>query len=239
MPEQLLDRAPKVIEVTHNIWSGQNPKDVHDNLQRLVEDCARIAGDEPHAVKVQEGKRYERCIPGYERITDDTGHPENSNCILFVRRRGVTIHRDFEIAGDEPWVVVRYNTDKQPRIYPGATYSVGDGPKLDSVVVHRVPARGHNDDAWADEHRELVDFADRRHNRRPDRPLIFGGDWNGRRGDPRPLSIDALAKEIGGDVRLKGIDGFVTRNMTGRVHELSGKYGSDGHKPVLFIGRPA
>lgn len=245
MPEPaLLERdrptlGPRYVEVTHNVWSGQHPASVHDNLQHLVDDCTRIAGEPPHAVKVQEGLRYERTIPGYERIAHDEGHRELSNCILFVRKAGVTVHRDFELGGDEPWIVVRYGTRKEPRLYPGATISLdAGGPRIDTVVVHRVPARGHNDEAWAEEHHGLVAYADRRANRHPNRALSLGGDWNGRGNDPRPLSVPALAREIDADVRLRGIDGFLTRGFTGRVHQLSGKYGSDGHQPVLFIGHP-
>lgn len=217
--------------VTFNGWSGN--RDWRGNLTDLADDTSM-----PHVIATQETYRFDGNVPGYERhdITEP-GNPRAGNCVLFVRHRGVTICRERDIDVEGPgWVGPKHGIQQPPRDFTGLSIlTEEDGQRWDVLNVHRTWTHNlrTNMGAWAAEHRELVDFADRRHRAAPGRPLVMLGDWNGRKSDPRPLSVSGLAKAIGADVRLRRIDGALTRDCEGRAKRLPGRYGSDGHHPVL------
>lgn len=221
----------RLLVVTHNVWSGQSPKSVRDNLSRLVVDVAARWDEKPHVLLLQEAKRFDGTLTGYVRVAHDGGHADNSNCVMLVRADVGIRFPSREVTNSENWVVVSHDKTHPPRVWPAPTLIYPPTVEWDVVDVHRVPARGANDDAWAAEHQAIVDYADQR----PDgRPLVLGGDWNGKTDDPRPLSITALAGQIDARVRVKGIDGFLLRDCAGEAVKLPDKYGSDHHKPVVI-----
>lgn len=214
--------------VTFNMWVGN--RDPRQNLMALAFDTNR-----PHVIALQEARRFNGTIPGYERHdVDEPGNPESDNCVLLIRKEGVQVKRERDIDVKGPaWIGPKHGLKHPPRDFPGITVEV-DGQRWDVVNVHRSWTGGlrHNMGSWTAEHRALVSFADRRAQFAPNRPLAFVGDWNGRRSDPRRFAMRDLNKSIGGRLLLKGIDGALVRGCRGRARRLDEKYGSDAHKPV-------
>lgn len=222
---------PELRVATFNVWVGQSPARLEENLTRLAKDT-----DRPHVIALQEAKRYNGTIRGYVRhAVAEPGNPEADNCVLLIRK-DVTIHRDRDIDVDGPvWVGPKHGLVHPSKDFPALTIGV-DGQRWDVVDVHRAWTGGlrRNLGAWRAEHEALIGFADRRHHKTPDRPLVMAGDWNNRASDPRPLGVAALAEHVGGRLLMRGIDGALVRGCTGRAKELGDKYGSDGHHPVVI-----
>jgi hypothetical protein len=116
-----------------------------------------------------------------------------------------------------------------PHCYPGVGIETREGRAV-ILGVHRVPSRRVNVEAWQAEHRDLRSWG-----RARTRPIVMGGDWNGRASETDPFSVPTLADEIGAETHLRGIDGYLTRGFTvGPVRKLDRRYGSDAHHPVVI-----
>lgn len=213
--------------VTFNAWVGQRPRALRKNLERLVDVTER-----PEILAVQEAKRWDGTIPGYERVAWDTkgAHEDTGNGVILVRRRGVEIYGRRFLHVDGPWwEVVNHDKMHPPRLYPGVGIETREGRCI-VLNVHRVPSRHVNSEAWAAEHRDLRAWAGRRAH-----PFAMVGDWNGRESDRGPFSISTLAEEIGGKAHLRGIDGAITRGFkVTHLERLDRKFGSDAHRPVVI-----
>lgn len=213
--------------VTFNAWVGQDPRDLAQHLEELAHDT-----DRPEVIAVQEAKRYGGSIPGYERVAASMKHLEDRSCLLLVRRRGVKIHRERELRIVGPWWTGPHGDRHPPRVYPGVGIETPEGRAV-VLNVHRTPIRNSGKPgvagSWAAEHVQLRAWL----NDRTTHPAAAVGDWNGRESDTEPMSVSDLAQQTRTDLRLRGIDGALTKGFEGRTRKLDQKYGSDGHHPVV------
>lgn len=219
---------PDLHLVTFNMWVGN--KDPKGNLEALADDL-----NYPDVIAVQEGRRFDRVPRRYVRyVVEEEGNPEADSCILFVHQSlNVPIVRNLQVDGPD-WIGPKHGLVHPPRDFPGLTVEKDDF-KWDILNVHRTWTGGlrKNMGAYRAEHDNLLAYAARRFDAQPHRPLVFLGDWNSRKHDPRPLAVSGLAKRMGADeVLIRGIDGALVRNARGWATKLDQKYGSDGHRPV-------
>lgn len=209
-----------MIAATFNVWVGQHPVKLHRRLKEMVEDT-----EGPAVVATQESKRYHWTIPGYTRV----GGSGDSN-LLFVHKRKAKLRRIKYIKTKGPWWKgPRHGIWHPPHKYPAAKVRTEDGVAW-FVSVHRVP--GGNPRNRLAEADALVKFC----NKPWRKNVVLLGDWNERDND---ADLNALAKQIGADIRLRGIDGALTRGLKGRTRRLPKKYGSDTHRPVVLTLKEA
>lgn len=215
--------------VSHNMYVGN--KDPKGNLTRLAENT------DADVIVVQEAKNWHGTIPGYERFVADSDRPEADSTILLVRKKDTEVHRERSIeVGGPDWIGPKHDLRHKPRVFPAASIEVR-GRRWDVIGIHRNPGGpdSRNEDAWRAEDKALVEWEARREEHRPKRPAVLAGDWNDRKATKHPVSVSSLAKRLGGDLRLRGIDGAIAIGADGiHVKELPGRYGSDGHNPVVI-----
>ncbi len=219
--------------VTFNVWTGQHPEALRDNLGQLVDDTEKLTRRPLTALALQEAKRFDGTLPGFTRVACDEGPPDSSEVVLLVRKHGVKLLHEHTVRVDDPagrWVGPKHGRRHPPHVWPGATIEDETGQRWVLLAVHRLAGRGRNPEAWAAEHATLVKWANTRHE---GRPLGMFGDWNSRAYDPRRLSVGFLARDIRAETHLKGIDGAVVRDCRATARKLRSKYGSDAHRPVL------
>ena len=225
--------------VAFNVWSGQRPDDLRDNLLDLVEDA-----ELPEVLALQECKNFRGTIHGYRRVALDTGHRENANTILLVRNTTRILKAKYLRVDGPVWIGPKHGIKHPPRVFPWIVAQDPGGDIFDIMGIHRTPGGPYphikvNAESWAAEDRELAAWFARREARAPGRPRVALGDWNNRTIDLRDLSVRDLAKRVGADLRLKGIDGALVVNATSRrARKLPSLYGSDGHRPVIVTARP-
>lgn len=190
----------------------------------------------PHVVSLQEVWDWSGKVDGYRRVQASPvhfPHHEARGVQLLVRKERVRLRGSGAQQVDGGvWIGPVHGRPHPPRVYPRATV-VRDGVVWDVIGVHRCPGgpdaeRDRNRDAWADEHRLLVEWSDRR----PRGPFVLLGDHNNHAGDTDPLSVSGLASRIGGMVALERIDGAVVRGVgSAMATTMPDYYGSD-HRPV-------
>lgn len=238
--------AARLDVVTHNIWVGN--KDPRGNLIRLRDDTAAITGTRPHAIVLQEAKRFRGTIPGYDRHACDEHGDECRSTVVLVRDRGVDVTRARFLHVDGPdWVGPKHGDPHEPRTFPDLTLEVHDehgDQRWDLLGVHRTPGGPNphiavNGRSWAAEHDEIVGWADHRQERHEGRPFLIVGDHNDRAGTLEPRSLGRLAADIDATAKMRGIDGALVHGARATAEELPGRYGSDGHQPVIIRARVA
>lgn len=224
--------------VSFNAWSAGN-RNLRHRLCDLVEDAGG-----PDVIACQEMKNYRGSIPGYRRVALDEGHRENANCVLFVSRRLTLVREGYVRVGGPEWVGPKHNLRHPPRVFPWAVVESQDGQRFDVMSAHRVwtgPFRRRNMGAWRAEDAALVGWVGRRQAKHPGRLMVVNADWNGRTFDLRRYGLPDLAERLrrlpgvrGVALAVKGIDGaLVVNGAHVGVRKLPGRYGSDGHRPVL------
>lgn len=226
--------------VTFNCWVGQEPKQLRENLLKLVRDT-----NKPHIIIVQEAWRWDAgTIRGYNTVRPDQNqYDTDKSTIILVRQDAKIHHVGARRVPDGNWI---WNgNQKAPRVYPRVTVSFKElgATVFDVIGVHRIPngpapSIPLNRAGWEAEHRLLVEWVERIHKAHPNRVIVLGGDWNARLGESpqAPFSLLSLAKKMDtrADIVLRGIDGFIVINGEAReTEELEHKYGSDGHHPVV------
>jgi hypothetical protein len=230
--------------VTFNAWTGQTDRGLRDNLVNMVGDVAALQGGvKPHAVVLQEVWDWDGSIPGYDRYAADPADfpgrkgrdaDEVRSTTVLVRERGVDVRRaDYiEVHGPD-WRGPKHGLHHRPRVFPDLTLVVPDsGRPWDLLAGHRTPGGPRagikaNRASWAAEDAEIADWFQRRG------PQVAGMDWNNTGSDRGPLTVHDLARRVGGKYLLAGIDGFMFVDARGHIHELPGRYGGDGHRPVV------
>lgn len=217
------------------MWVGQPLNRLRDNLTRLAKDTKR-----PHALLLQEARRGDWTIPGYENypdVVDPVVKPDN--CRILLRDDAVVLDSGTVRVPGDGWV---WNDNEKPmRTYPWVA-AEWDGQVVVLVSVHRIPngpkpPRTRNNAAWVSEHRTLTTIARELSERFDGAPVVLGGDWNaGLSAQPGyAFSLRSLVADLGAtDVAIPGIDGFVAigAELEDAEH-LKDKYGSDGHRPVV------
>lgn len=201
-----------------NVYVGQHPAKVRAALLLLV------ARHWPHAIVLQEAKRFRGTIPGYRRHAANIGHPDAGNCIVLVRK-GLpqSTARALPVVGGA-WV------HKRPK--PARVFVAVKVAWLTVVSVHRC-TRGPdnvNAPAWKAEHKTLLDAA------RVRDPLAMLGDWNAHP-DARSPSPARLAEQFGGHVVTadeSDIDYALVRGAVAVIKRGRATYGSPGHAPFLI-----
>lgn len=222
--------------VTFNAWSVGN-RDLRDNLLDLAEDAER-----PEVIACQEMKRYRGGLRGYVRVALDEGHPENANCVLFVRRNVELLRVGFLRVDGPAWVGPKHGTKHPPRVFPWVIVEHED-VRFEVMDVHRTPGGPYphikvNGESWKAEHNDLLAWGTRREAKQPGRPRIIIGDQNNRKLDLRQRSISDLAARLDGTLAMRGIDGAIGVNAKIRARKMPDLYGSDGHHPVIVNVRP-
>lgn len=223
--------------VTHNVGSRTGPDTPNSDPDELRDNLARLADHtQAHAVAVQEATRLRRPIPGYSRIAVEwPRHPDDLGCQLLIRD-DVRLFRRRILAVDGPWWTgPKHGLRHPPKVFVGAALGV-DRHRWDVLSVHRVWTGDgrRNTEAWEHEHDKLTEWLEARARRdEGHRPVVALGDWNGRTTDRWPNSIGQLARAVGGELAMRGIDGALAINVRRvRARELDRLYGSDAHQPV-------
>lgn len=208
-------------------------------LPRVIEDAGQ-----PHVISLQEVWDWGGTVPGYRRVEADRQrfpHHEARSTILLVRKRGVRLRRAGARQVDGGvWIGPVHGRPHPPRVFPRATIDA-DGARWDVLGIHRCPGgpdaqRERNRQAWADEHRLLVDWDEDFMANHPHRSMLMLGDHNNRATDDHRLSVSGLASRIGGHLALERIDGAVVRDvMAARATTLPELYGSDHHPVVVGV----
>ena len=212
--------------VTHNVWVGQPPAKLKANLRRLIKATA-VDDEPPVAIALQEAHRLNDDLPGYRRFWIP-GSDDDRNNQLLIRREGVKVHREHLVHAPHPWIGPKHQQRHDPRRSPGATIEVDDRHWI-ILATHLIPNDGRNPMAADGEWDSLTVWAN---GRMEDRPLVMLADWNSRKDSP---DLRRFAHRTNTEIHLKGIDGALTRNCrVDRIKELDGKYGSDGHNPVVL-----
>jgi endonuclease/exonuclease/phosphatase (EEP) superfamily protein YafD len=217
---------------THNVYVGN--KHPAADLAKLAKDAAR-----PHAIAVQEARHLTRPPHGYQRVAlDEPPHPDHLGTQLLVRDDVPVIRRRVLPCGGPWWTGPKHSLRHPPPIHVGATVEVA-GIRWDLLSVHGVwtGPRDRNTDTRRAELRALREWMLARQDRNDGtRPVIPLGDWNARAAD-----LTELAHVTHARIALEGIDGALAVNVAHvSTRELPGRYGSDGHQPVLVTAtRPA
>lgn len=203
-----------------------------DELRELVARLVVMA-DTPAIVTLEEVWDWHGTIPGYRRVAADPRrfpHREARSTIHLVRRKGVRLwsHGARQVDGPE-WIGPVHGKVHPPRVYPRATIRV-DRQRWDVVGVHRTPGgpdahREANRRSWRAEHDALVEWSD---DRAQARPFLLVGDHQAAP-DRHPFGHEALARDIGGEAKLRGPDGVIGRSCQLRHVERLAALGSDHH----------
>lgn len=215
----------------------QNNPAPKKNLERLIKTTS-----EPHFLSLQEMYTdADISVRNYRTIVQSHGNPRDANCMLLVRDDvELGERRDINVNGNE-WIGPKHGLRQPPRYFPGQTLIV-NGQPWDVWSVHRCtngqdPRKPLNMKEWQAEHRDLIAMAGKRDDRKPQRPGLYVGDWNNVMQDRRRFSIHSLAKEIGAQTgNVVGIDGVINWNCrVTHMRKLADKFGSDHHRPVVFM----
>ena len=221
--------------LTFNAWIGQDATDDRgrDDLLDHVRHLLAVT-EFPEVATLQEVWDWRETVPGYRRVqASRKRYPrqEARSTILLVRRDlQVVAHGAVEAYGGG-WTGPKHGTPHDARVFPWvAARQDAQSPTFDVMGVHRTrEAWSRDGKAYHGEHRAIVEWSRRR---RPG-PLVVAGDHNG--------PMEALARDLGGQARLRGIDGVVVRGAAvAGQRRVPGDYGSDGHHPVLtrLVARP-
>lgn len=239
-----------MVEVRAFTWNPHAGRadELPEVLPRVLEDAGS-----PELVALQEVWDWGGTIPGYRRVAapaEQWPHRDARSTILLVKRaRGIRVLGETFRQVDGPVWHGPNGVVHPPRLFPRVALSFGDWA-LEGIGIHRTwvnpnpsPHRAGNLKSWEAEHRELLEWAARRHKRAPGRALVMLGDHNGRRTDAgrhgTQYSLQSLAEHMGGTLELRGIDGAVARDVrVDQLDELDHTYGSD-HHPVSMRLRPA
>jgi hypothetical protein len=234
--------------VTFNAWIGQDatddqdPRDLRDNLIRMINDASDALHARIAAACLQEVWDWEGTIPGYEAVRaprDLFRHAEAKSTQWLILERD-DFRPSFRQVPGKGWI---WNGNhKAPRVFPRVIQH-HDGRNWDLTGVHRTPNGPDihiplNQESWRLEHDMLVRWQNEIAERRPNRPRALLGDMNaGAREKPgHPQSIANLADAIGARAAMRHIDGgLVAGAEIKRLQRLDGKYGSDGHHPVAML----
>jgi hypothetical protein len=221
--------------VTFNPWVGN--KNLRGNLRQMLEDTGR-----PVAVALQEMKGDGLKLAGYTRVQASREfhpHQDARSNVLLVRNKGVKILNEgiIDIAdydetgwnwgpGDGP-----RDVHHPPKIFPYARIET-EGREWVVLAGHRVVAGfGINKAEWRAEDRALEDFFDTRGRV----TTVAAMDWNDSPADREVLGVAHLAKRVGAELEIIGIDGGMIRGADRtHAHKLDEGYGSDGHRPVVI-----
>jgi hypothetical protein len=227
--------APGFRVVTYNAWIGQDETDddgrgdLLDNVIRLIE----AAGD-PHVLSLQEVWDWSERVPGYRRVQaprDRFPHREARSTQLLVRRDLPLIGHGAREAHGPWWTGPKHGIPHPPRVFPRASVGYED-VVVDVFGLHFTrPAWSEGGAAWKGEQEVLVDWA---HDRPPNRPQVFLGDLQGN-------NLGHLAHRLDAQVWARGIDGALVHGMTvAGIRRIPGRFGGDGHRPVLLrlVPRP-
>ena len=247
MSPGLKDRQrPRLPAVTFNAWIGQDatddrdPDDLRDNLRRMMSDASDALGEKIAAACLQEVWDWEGSIPGYQPVRTPRGMfgPEGRST-QWLLLDDLDYRAGFRQAPGE-WI---WNGNrKAPRVFPRVSFQHA-GKTWDLTGIHRVPNGPKpqidmNRAAWNAEHSLIEQWQTNIQERRPKHLRALFGDWNaGADEDPGyPYSIARLAKEIGCQTAMRHIDGALVdqRLEVRELQRLEGKYGSDGHRPVIM-----
>ena len=232
--------------VTFNKWIGQRQVLANRNLRRL----ARKLG-KPLFIVLQEAQNFDGTIPGYRayRCTEQGLTSDDTyRAIVILVHESVRVKAAFARSvpgGDWVWKAGA----KEARVWVRLVCEL-EGEVFEVWGGHRIPGGPmagivSNRKAWAAEHRFLVEWILRVKQKHPNRPIFIGADWNSHRDDNphHSASLAELAHRVGGRWFLRGIDGFLVIAGRGlpqppkrrrRVRKLLGKFGSDGHRPVVL-----
>lgn len=226
-------RGPALRLVTFNEYVGQSARRAARNLAQLARDT-----DHPHAMALQEARRFTHSIPGYRRVAVDTVlAPDDGDCVLLVRD-DVEVVKERQVPVGPPGWIGPHGDSHPPHIFVGATLET-EGRRWDVLDVHRCWGMRHqrNMPTWRAEHAALMRWLrDRASRERGRRPVVALGDWNAGAEDLSPLAHD-VGRVC--QLAMRGVDGALAINATAAVHELGEKYGSDAHHPVVVTVRPA
>lgn len=241
------EARPQLPAGTFNAWIGQDatdddgPRDLRDNVRRVVADAGDVLGAPLVALCLQEVWDWDGTIPGFIPIRarlEDFG-AEGRSTQWLIRDDAEILHTGFRQVpgGDWTWNGNR----KQPRVFPRVVIR-WDRQVWDLVGVHRIPggpepAIDLNRTGWNAEHTMLDTWQARiADNRRGEVRALFG-DWNAAE-DERPgypYSIASLAESVNAEAALRHIDGALVAGAGVRdLQRLENKYGSDGHHPVVM-----
>lgn len=221
----------------HNVFVGQPRNSAVLNLGKLV----RL--EDPDVFLLSEAKRLGgKILPGWLNHAGDAKLGQDAaNCRVLVNlaRFHVLERGAWKVPGAR-W---RWKKPKPSRVYAWALIRrISDGAVFLVVSLHRIPGGPvpgivENRAAWGREHTSIVREVGRLAARFPKATVVLGGDWNaGANEKPEHRwSLASLARDLGGAaVRILHIDGLmVLRGRLGRVYKLDGRFGSDGHRPVV------
>lgn len=214
--------------VTFNVWVGQSPRVLRGNLNRLAMDT-----NYPHVLALQEAKRYDGSISGYQRVAAKGDHPDAQSSILLVRDDvEVVTQRHVYVAGPW-WKGPKHGELHPPRTFPAASLE-WDLRRWEVMDIHRT-GKSWSKESWLAEDRDIYGWNLLREQRTVCRPRIYLGDWNARATMLGRTSPRGLARRMNGTLALRGIDGAIGVNVKRiTAKKLSDHYGSDAHRPVLI-----
>lgn len=224
MPDR--KRTAKLRLISWNVYVGNKPARIRTSLMLLA------ALFWPHAICLQEARRFKGTIPGYMRYASTDKNRDDSGQNIILVRRGVNV----EGAGPEnvPGDGWTYNGNpKPPRTFYGLIVWVANTP-WHILNVHRCVGgpNGNSPDEWAAEDATIETWAGEMPNREP---TIIVGDHNDRGTTRRPGTVADLAHRINADILTVGdtIDYALIRDCDGIIRRLARNLGSD-HAPQLI-----